>query len=85
MNKRHALFLILATLMTCTFVWVRLKIVSVGYEIQDLEKQERMLREECNALTLKINEAKSPHRLEHLARTKFNMHPAQSNQVVVFK
>ena len=85
MKAKHIVMLITATLMTFAFVWVRLQIVSISYEINALSQNEKNLREECNTLSLKISEAKSPQRLEHLAKTKFNMQPARVDQIVTLR
>lgn len=81
----HFILLILGTIVTFSFVWVRLQIVSISYEINELTKQEIALREECNAYSLKINEAKSPQKLEHVAKTKFKMFPPRADQLVFLK
>lgn len=83
MSARHFASIILATLLTCAFVWVRLQIVSISYDINELGRQERMLRDDVNQLTLKINEAKSPQRLEQIARHKFNMQPPRPDQNIL--
>lgn len=83
MRGRHFALIACATLMTCAFVWVRLQIVSISYDIGELGKLERQIREECSNLTLRINEAKSPHRLEQIARLKFNMQPPRPDQHIL--
>ncbi|MEW6056714.1 MAG: cell division protein FtsL [Bdellovibrionota bacterium] len=85
MRGKHFAIIALVTAMTFAFVWVRLRIVSTSYDINTLSKQERSLREECNTLSLKINEAKSPRRLEQLAATKFKMGPPRPGQVVLLE
>ncbi len=83
MKGRHFAAIIFATVLTCAFVWVRLQIVSISYEIGELGKQERLSRDECNKLTLQINTAKSPQKLEQIARTKLGMQPPRSDQNVL--
>jgi cell division protein FtsL len=82
MKGRHFAGIILATMLTCAFVWTRLQIVSLGYDINELNRRERQVRDECNDLTLRINEAKSPQRLEQIARTRLNMQPPRPGQSV---
>lgn len=82
MKGRHFAFLILATVLTCAFVWVRLQIVSISYDINTLAAKERVLREDCNALTLRINEKKSPRQLEQLAAAKFKMASPRPDQLI---
>lgn len=83
MRGKHFAAIILGTIVTCAFVWVRLQIVSISYDINELGKQERQIRDECNAITLKINEAKSPQKLEQIARVKFGMQPPRPDQNIV--
>lgn len=85
MKGKHFALLFLGTIMTCAFVWVRLQIVSISYDINELAKQERVIREECNSLNLRINEARSPRRLEHIAATKFNMSAPRAGQVILME
>ncbi len=82
MPIRYALIIVLITIMTCSVVWVRLKIVNLGYQIHDLEKKDRDLRNELSQLTYKLNEARSPQHLEPLARKKFAMHPPETKQII---
>lgn len=85
MKSKHIFIIIGATILTFAFVWVRLKIVSISYEIHDLQAKERTLREECNTLSFKIHEARSPRRLEGIARSNFKMHPPRTDQIIVLR
>ena len=81
---RRYLFIILAsTFMTLSFVWARLSIVSIGYQINNLEKHERALKEQIGSLSYRVNQTKSPRRLELIARQKFQMRPATSSQTIL--
>lgn len=81
----HLLIIAGIAAMFGTFAWVRLRIVTVGYDIHELEREEKVMREEVTKLNFKINEAKSPQRLEKLARAKFGLKPATSAQIIVLK
>ena len=83
MKGRHFALVVLVTLCTCAFVWVRLQIVNISYDIQGLKNQEKELKEDCNKLTLQIDEARSPQRLEKLARDRFDMHAPRADQTIV--
>ncbi len=85
MHRKHFLILFAVTLMTGAFVWVRLNIVSTSYEINALAKTEKDLRDECNSLTLKINEAKSPQKLVQLATGKFGLKNPRADQVILIR
>lgn len=83
MKRKHLAVIVLATLLTSAFVWVRLQIVSISYAINELTKQERQIRDECNSISLKVNQSKSPQRLERLASQKFHMQPPRPDQIIV--
>ena len=85
MKRKHFLILFAITFLTSAFVWVRLKIVSTSYEINELAKEEKDVREQCNNITLRINEAKSPQKLVHLANNKFGLKAPRTDQVVLLK
>jgi cell division protein FtsL len=57
--------------------------VSISYDINELGKKERELREQCNSLTLEITEARSPQRLERIASTKLGMKPPRVDQLIM--
>ena len=83
MRWRHFVFVVLVTICTCAFVWVRLQIVNISYDIQGLKNQEKEFRDDCSKLTLQIDEVRSPQRLEKLARDRFNMHAPRAYQTIV--
>ncbi len=85
MKKSHFLVVIIATVLTFTFVWVRLKIVSISYDIHDLQEKEKKLREESNSISLNIHQARSPYRLDAISRDKFHMGPPRTDQIIVMK
>lgn len=85
MKFRYFFMIALITVLTGAFVWVRLEIVRISYDIHESEKKEVTLREDCNALTLSIDQVKSPQKLERLARDKFNMQAPKPNQLIVLK
>ncbi|HRK02590.1 MAG TPA: hypothetical protein PLH57_07975 [Oligoflexia bacterium] len=65
-----------------SFAWIRLEIVRISYDIHRLEKLEQQARDDVNKVTLKINEARSPVRLERIAREKFDMKKPRPEQVI---
>lgn len=86
MKTKSAILLIISlTAVTISFVWTRLRIIRYSYEIHELEKQERNLQERISQLNLKANQSRSPARLESLARTRFEMKPALSSQIILMK
>lgn len=57
--------------------------MSISYEINELASRDKTIREECNNLILRMNEARSPRRLEHLATSKFDMSAPRAGQVIL--
>ena len=68
-----ALGTVAVTFAALAHVWVRLQIINISYDINTLSGKEKVLREECYNVSSRINEAKSPRRLERLATMKFGM------------
>lgn len=85
MKRWYFTAVILVTVLSFAFVWVRLQIVSISYEIHEFEKKEKILQDEVNRLTYNLEELKSPHNLEKLAIRKFNMRPPNADQVIVLQ
>ena len=85
MKSKPIIFILLATILTSAFVWVRLQIVSISYDIHELQVKEKHAREINNNLNLKIHGLRSPFRLEQIAKHKFNMKPPTTEQVIVLQ
>ncbi len=78
-------FIPLAAIMAIGTVWLRLTIVDTTYAIHQLEETTRALRQEKAKTELKLATQKSPRRLEQLARTKFNLAPPRTDQVIYLR
>ena len=83
MKGFHLTIVFVLTAITCSFVWVRLQIVSISYDIHELEQKERTLKEDISALQYRINQAKAPAKLEYLARSRFHMQPQTPSQTII--
>jgi cell division protein FtsL len=55
------------------YVWTRMQIVQIGYEIASLEKKNRILNQRKRELLLEIASLQSPGELERQARQKANL------------
>jgi cell division protein FtsL len=62
--------------------WVRTRIVHIGYEVTDLQRQEEELVKEAKALILEEETLKSPARIEEIAMTRLGMVRLRPNQVI---
>jgi cell division protein FtsL len=55
------------------YVWTRMKLVQIGYEIASLEKKNNALKNRKRELLLEIASLQSPGRLERQARKKLGL------------
>ncbi len=63
-------------------VWIRLSIVGTSYSIDLADRNIRDLQQQKQQAELKVTALRSPRRLELLAKTRFGLQPAHSEQVV---
>lgn len=63
-------------------VWLRLSIVGTTYSISQSERNIRELHHAREQAELRLTALRSPRRLEILAKTKFGLAPAKSEQIV---
>ncbi len=52
------------------YVWTRMQIVQIGYEISELESKNRDLANRKRELMLEMTSLRSPHELEKKARSQ---------------
>jgi cell division protein FtsL len=76
------LFLIGASLF---YVWSRIQVIQLGYEISNAIKQERALVEANKKLRVEIAQLKSYGRIEKIAVEELKMMKPAPNQVVVIR
>jgi len=67
------------------YVWSRIQVIQLGYEISNAMKQERALLEANKKLRLEIAELKSYGRIEKIAVEQLNMSKPTPDQVVVIR
>jgi cell division protein FtsL len=84
--------LILITLLTLFFtggallyVWSRIQVIRLGYEISDALKEERRLTEANKKLRLEIATLKSCPRIERFAAEELRMAKPKPEQVIVIR
>jgi cell division protein FtsB len=72
MRSRGTLFtaVIMAALMTLGlfYVWTRMKVIQIGYDIADLEKKNAVLKNRKRELSVEMTSLQSPSELEKRAR-----------------
>jgi cell division protein FtsL len=67
------------------YVWQRVQVIKVGYEIEALKKERAELTRENNDLQIEKSTLTSPERIESLADTDIGMHVPVSGQIVMVK
>jgi cell division protein FtsL len=67
------------------YVWSRIKVIQVGYEISNSLKEGRMLEETNKKLRLEIATLKSYARLEKIAVEELRMSKPKSDQVIIIR
>lgn len=65
------------------FVWERVDMVRVGYQIERLKHDKVLLERERDELRVKLSALSAPDRIAKVASEKLGMTPPQQGQVVV--
>ena len=80
--RRGIWLLVLVVTMALLFVWVRMEVIQLGYEVSRLRKETRDLTEQRNLLEAKVASLKSPDRLMRIASQRFGMRLPQGGEIV---
>jgi cell division protein FtsL len=67
------------------YVWSRIQVIQLGYEISNAMKEERILTEANKKLRLEIATLKSYSRIEKLALQELKMTKPKPEQVIVIR
>jgi cell division protein FtsL len=67
------------------YVWSRIQVIQLGYEISNAMKEERALTESNKKLRLEIATLKSYTRIERLALEELRMAKPRPEQVIVIR
>jgi cell division protein FtsL len=67
------------------YVWSRIQVIQVGYEISNALKEERALAEANKRLRLEIATLKSYTRIEKIAVEELRMSNPKPDQVIVIR
>lgn len=74
-----------AIVMALTFVWTRVRVIQLGYEVSDLNRQVGELLRQKNQLEVEVAKLKSPERLEKMAQEYFHMRLPLGNEIIFIK
>jgi cell division protein FtsL len=75
-------FISLLLMVSLFFVWSRVQVTSLEYEMSLLESKLRGLREEASNLSLEAASLRDPERIERVARKELNLRLPSSEQVI---
>lgn len=80
---------LVAGIMVCSFliifVWQRVNVMRVGYEVEQLKKEKASLEKTREMLRIEVATLTSPERLERIATTSLGMKVPDECQVVLVK
>ncbi len=69
--------------MTLLFVWERVDVVRLGYQIERLKSQKVLLERERDELRVKLSSLTSPERIARAASDKLSMVLPEKGQVIL--
>jgi cell division protein FtsL len=81
----HLFFIALLLLVSLFFVWSRLQLLHLEYEISSQESRLLKLQQETRALRLEVATLNSPARIEQIARRELGLRPPTPEQVVIIR
>lgn len=76
---------VLAVIMALFYIWSRVQIVQIGYEINHLKQQQQVLVDQNKKLKMELMVLKSPEVLHQLAEKELNLKVPNNNQIVNLK
>ena len=81
--RRWVGWLLFITFLALFYVWTRVQVVQLGYEITMLKREAEGILKQVSGLKLEIAKLKSPKRLEEVARQNLRMQPPSAEQIVL--
>jgi cell division protein FtsL len=83
--KRWAVWFVLATVLCLFYVWSRVQVVRLGYDVSKLKSEAEALNKQVSNLEIEIARLKSPARLEDVAKNMVNMKVPSAEQMILVK
>jgi cell division protein FtsL len=75
--------IVAGVLLVFVFVWERVDVVRLGYQIERLKTQKILLERERDQLQVKFSALKAPERIAKVATEKLGLVPPQQGQVLL--
>lgn len=84
LSKWLSVFVVLGVFIALGHVWLRLKVVDLGYRLSATRQVMERLEQEGNDLTVEVARLNAPGRLEQVARVRLDMtRPDKATEVVL--
>lgn len=77
------LTIVAGVMLVFVFVWERVDVVRVGYQIERLKSQKVLLERERDQLQVKFSSLTAPERIAKVATEKLGLVPPQQGQVLM--
>jgi len=82
--KHYVIIVSALVFFSLLFVWSRIEVVQVGYEISHANKVYQNLSKENQRLTVEVASLKSPSRIEEIAKNRLDlMHPTPEQIIII--
>ena len=81
--KYHLLIVIALVFCSLLFVWSRLEVVQIGYEISRADKVYQDLIKENQCLRVEVASLKSPSRIEEIAKNRLGFINPRHEQIII--
>jgi cell division protein FtsL len=78
-----AMTIVAGVLLVFVFVWERVDVVRLGYQIERLKTQKILLERERDQLQVKFSALMAPERIAKVATEKLGLIPPQQGQVLI--
>lgn len=78
-----AITIVAGVLLVFVFVWERVDVVRLGYQIERLKTQKILLERERDQLQVKVSALTAPERIAKVATEKLGLIPPQQGQVLM--
>ena len=79
------LMIVAGVLLVFVFVWERVDVVRVGYQVERLKTQKVLLERERDQLQVKFSALTAPERIAKVATEKLGLVPPQQGQVLMVR
>ncbi len=77
--------ILLSAVFLLFYVWQRVQVISIGYEIESLKKEKESLARTNRSLTIEAASLTAPDRVEAIASSEIGMKAPKDTQIILVK